>query len=38
MLSDLNVFKMSALGTGMLQDGVFVRADWIKSKANRQLR
>jgi NitT/TauT family transport system substrate-binding protein len=36
-LSDLNVFKMSALGTGMLQDGVFVRGDWIKSKANRAL-
>jgi NitT/TauT family transport system substrate-binding protein len=34
-LSDLNVFKMSALGTGMLQDGVFVRGDWIKSKANQ---
>jgi NitT/TauT family transport system substrate-binding protein len=31
----MNVFKMSALGTGMLQDGVFVRADWIKSKANQ---
>src|SRR3989449_2257898 len=36
-LSDLNVFKMSALGTGMLQDGVFVRGDWIKSKANQAL-
>jgi NitT/TauT family transport system substrate-binding protein len=34
-VSDMNVFKMSALGTGMLQDGVFVRADWIKSKANQ---
>jgi NitT/TauT family transport system substrate-binding protein len=34
-LSDLNVFKMSALGTGMLQDGVFVRGDWIKSKTNQ---
>src|SRR6266545_1173740 len=34
-LSDLNVFKMSDLGTGMLQDGVFVRGDWIKSKANQ---
>lgn len=34
-LSDLNVFKMSALGTGMLQDGVFVRGDWIKDKANQ---
>ena len=36
-LSDLNVFKMSALGTGMLQDGVFVRGDWIKSKANQAM-
>jgi NitT/TauT family transport system substrate-binding protein len=34
-LSELNVFKMSDLGTGMLQDGVFVRGDWIKSKANQ---
>ncbi len=33
--SDLNVFKMSSLGTGMLQDGIFVRGDWIKSKANQ---
>jgi NitT/TauT family transport system substrate-binding protein len=36
-LSDLNVFKMSDLGTGMLQDGIFVRGDWIKSKANQAL-
>ncbi len=34
-LSDLNVFKYSDLGTGMLQDGVFVRGDWIKDKANQ---
>jgi NitT/TauT family transport system substrate-binding protein len=34
-LSDLRVFKMSDLGTGMLQDGVFVRGDWIKNKANQ---
>jgi NitT/TauT family transport system substrate-binding protein len=34
-LSDLRVFKMSDLGTGMLQDGIFVRGDWIKSKANQ---
>jgi NitT/TauT family transport system substrate-binding protein len=32
---DVNVFKYSALGTGMLQDGIFVRGDWIKSKANQ---
>jgi len=34
-LSDLNVFKYADLGTGMLQDGVFVRGDWIKDKANQ---
>ena len=34
-LSDLNVFKMSALGTGMLQDGIFVKGDWIKDPANQ---
>jgi NitT/TauT family transport system substrate-binding protein len=34
-LKDLNVFKYSNLGTGMLQDGIFVRGDWIKSKANQ---
>ena len=31
-LSDLNVFKYSNLGTGMLQDGIFVRGDWIKEQ------
>jgi NitT/TauT family transport system substrate-binding protein len=34
-LKDLNVFKMSALGTGMLQDGVFVKGDWLKDTANQ---
>ncbi|MFN8222707.1 MAG: ABC transporter substrate-binding protein [Gaiellales bacterium] len=34
-LSDLNVFKMSDLGTGMLQDGIFVKGDWIKDPANQ---
>ena len=34
-LKDLNVFKMSALGTGMLQDGLFVKGDWIKDPANQ---
>ena len=34
-LSDLNVFKMSDLGTGMLQDGLFVKGDWIKDPANQ---
>ena len=34
-LSELNVFKYEDLGTGMLQDGIFVRGDWIKDKANQ---
>jgi NitT/TauT family transport system substrate-binding protein len=34
-LKDLNVFRFEKLGTGMLQDGVFVRDDWIKDKANQ---
>ena len=36
-LSDLNVFKMSSprVGTGMLEDNVFVRDDWIKDPANQ---
>jgi NitT/TauT family transport system substrate-binding protein len=34
-LNDLKVFKYSDLGTGMLQDGVFVRGDWIKDKKNQ---
>ena len=34
-LKDLNVFKYADLGTGMLQDGIFVRGDWIKGKANQ---
>jgi NitT/TauT family transport system substrate-binding protein len=36
-LNDLKVYKYSDLGTGMLQDGIFVRGDWIKSKANQAL-
>jgi NitT/TauT family transport system substrate-binding protein len=36
-LKDLKVFKMSDLGTGMLQDGVFVRGDWIRNRAHRNL-
>ena len=35
-LSDLNVLKMEDQGTGMLEDGVFVRGDWIKDKAHQQ--
>ena len=34
-LSDLNVFKMASLGTGMLQDGIFVKGSWIKDKAHQ---
>ena len=34
-LKDLRVFKYNDLGTGMLQDGIFVRGDWIKSAANQ---
>ena len=34
-LSDLKVFKYNDLGTGMLQDGIFVRGDWIKDPANQ---
>jgi NitT/TauT family transport system substrate-binding protein len=34
--SDLNVIKLQDVGTGMLEDGVFVRGDWIKDKANQE--
>jgi NitT/TauT family transport system substrate-binding protein len=36
-LADLNVFKMAspAVGTGMLEDNVFVRQDWLKDAANQ---
>jgi NitT/TauT family transport system substrate-binding protein len=34
-LKDLRVFKYSDLGTGMLQDGIFVRGDWIQDAANQ---
>ena len=36
-LQDLNVFKMSDLGTGALEDGIFVRADWIQDEANQDI-
>jgi NitT/TauT family transport system substrate-binding protein len=35
-LDDLNVFLMSDLGTGALEDGVFVREDWIADEANQE--
>jgi NitT/TauT family transport system substrate-binding protein len=36
--SDLNVFKMASpqVGTGMLEDNVFVRGDWLKDPANQK--
>jgi NitT/TauT family transport system substrate-binding protein len=34
-ISALNVFRMSDLGTGELEDGVFVRADWL-AEANHK--
>ena len=36
-LSDLNVMKMSELGTGALEDGVFVRSDWIEDEDNQDI-
>jgi NitT/TauT family transport system substrate-binding protein len=35
--SDLNVMKMSELGTGALEDGVFVREDWIEDEDNQDI-
>jgi NitT/TauT family transport system substrate-binding protein len=34
--SDINVIKMDDAGTGMLEDGVFVRGDWIADKDNQE--
>lgn len=36
-LEDLNVFRMSELGTGALEDGIFVRGDWIADEENQDL-
>jgi len=36
-LSDLNVFLMSELGTGALEDEIFVREDWIADEANQDI-
>jgi NitT/TauT family transport system substrate-binding protein len=36
-LDDLNVMLMSELGTGALEDGVFVRSDWIEDEANQDI-
>src|SRR6476620_1969061 len=34
-LKQLNVIKMSGIGTGMLEDGVFTTESWIKDKKNQ---
>jgi NitT/TauT family transport system substrate-binding protein len=36
-LDQLNVMKMSDLGTGALEDGVFVRNEWIQDEANQDI-
>jgi NitT/TauT family transport system substrate-binding protein len=36
-LDELNVLKMSDLGTGALEDGVFVRGDWIQDEKNQDV-
>jgi NitT/TauT family transport system substrate-binding protein len=36
-LDELNVFRMSELGTGALEDGVFVRSDWIEDEGNQDI-
>jgi NitT/TauT family transport system substrate-binding protein len=36
-LSDLNVIKLADVGTGMLEDGIFVRGDWIADEANQDI-
>jgi NitT/TauT family transport system substrate-binding protein len=36
-LDELNVFRMSELGTGALEDGVFVTEEWIADEANQDV-
>ena len=36
-LDDLNVMKMSDLGTGALEDGIFVQHDWIHDEHNQDI-
>ena len=36
-LDDLNVFLMSDLGTGALEDGIFVTEEWIADEANQDV-
>lgn len=35
-LDELNVMKMSDLGTGALEDGIFVTEEWIADEANQE--
>jgi NitT/TauT family transport system substrate-binding protein len=34
---DLTVFSMEEEGTGMLEDGIFARADWLAEPRNREI-
>ena len=36
-IDELNVLKMSDLGTGALEDGIFVREDWIAEEGNEDI-
>jgi NitT/TauT family transport system substrate-binding protein len=36
-LDDLNVLPLAELGTAMLEDGVFVRGDWIADETNKDI-
>jgi NitT/TauT family transport system substrate-binding protein len=36
-IDQLNVMKMSDLGTGALEDGIFVREDWIGEEGNQDI-
>ncbi|HEY6585212.1 MAG TPA: ABC transporter substrate-binding protein [Gaiellaceae bacterium] len=36
-MDELNVMKMSDLGTGALEDGVFVKGDWIADENNQDI-
>jgi NitT/TauT family transport system substrate-binding protein len=36
-LDELNVIKMSDVGTGALEDGIFVTADWLADEANQDI-
>ena len=36
-LDELNVIKMSDVGTGALEDGIFVKGDWLDDEANQDI-